>query len=149
MSETPGPGAYAVSKPSDWLRKTYPPKKKQTSASEVRFLTLQYCTCVHACVYMYVCLNKEFKIHPGSTKIFEISIFFLPSSPSQFLSGRVLYTRQPTAPSIPAAGQCHGYEEGEDGTLLPQEQPQHDPTMGPAYYNTSHVGGGREGGERG
>ena len=54
---------------------------------------------------------------------------------------RVLYTRQPTAPSIPAAGQCHGYEEGEDGKLLPQEQPQHDPTMGPAYYNTSHVGG--------
>ena len=94
---------------------------------------------------MYVCLNKEFKIHPGSTKIFELSTFFLPSSPSQFLSGRVLYTRQPTAPSIPAAGQCHGYEEGEDGTLLPQEQPQHDPTMGPAYYNTSHVGGGEGG----
>ena len=100
-------------------------------------------------VYMYVCLDKKFKIHPGSTKIFEMSTFFLPSSPSQFLSGRVLYTRQPTAPSIPAAGQCHGYEEGEDGTLLPQEQPQHDPTMGPAYYNTSHVGGGEGGrGER-
>ena len=74
---------------------------------------------------------------------------FLHLSPSQFLSGRVLYTRQPTAPSIPATGQCHGYEEGDDGKLVPQEQPLHDPTMGPAYYNTSHVSGaggeGRDG----
>lgn len=93
----------------------------------------------------YVCLDKEVKTHPGSTKVFEMPTFYLPSPPSQFLSGRVLYTRQPTAPSIPATGQCHGYEEGEDGKLLPQEQTEHDPTMGPAYYNTSHVsGGGRE-----
>ena len=74
---------------------------------------------------------------------------FLPLSPSQFLSGRVLYTRQPTAPSIPATGQCHGYEEGDDGKLVPQEQPLHDPTMGPAYYNTSHVSGAGGRGETG
>lgn len=36
LSETPGPGAYVVSKPSDWLRKTYPPKKKQAGSNEVR-----------------------------------------------------------------------------------------------------------------
>ena len=35
VSETPGPGAYVVSKSSDWLRKTYPPKKKQEGTNEV------------------------------------------------------------------------------------------------------------------
>ena len=103
---------------------------------------------MYVCIHMYVWIRSS-RFTQGQLRFLKCQLSsFLPSSPSQFLSGRVLYTRQPTAPSIPAAGQCHGYEEGEDGTLLPQEQPQHDPTMGPAYYNTSHVGGGREGGER-
>ena len=107
---------------------------------------------MHACMYVnkvecyvmlcqlrYVCVtyvNENCAVSTSSPP--------LPSlpPPSQFLSGRILYTRQPTAPSIPATGQCHGYEEGDDGKLVPQEQPPHDPTMGPAYYDTSHVRGG-------
>ena len=38
VSRTPGPGAYAVSKESDWIRNTHPSKKRQTAfnTGEVR-----------------------------------------------------------------------------------------------------------------
>ena len=56
-----------------------------------------------------------------------------------YRTGRLLYTRKPTAPSIPTPGQNCGYDETEEGNLTPQQLPPHDSTMGPAYYNVSHV----------
>ena len=54
-------------------------------------------------------------------------------------SGRLLFTRKQTAPSIPTPGQSYGYDETGDGDLTPQPLPPQDSTMGPAYYNVSHV----------
>ena len=56
-----------------------------------------------------------------------------------FKSGRLMFTRKLTAPSIPAPGKSCGYDETEDGNLTPQPLPPQDSTMGPAYYNVSHV----------
>ncbi|CAI7995002.1 Sperm-tail PG-rich repeat-containing protein 2, partial [Geodia barretti] len=53
-------------------------------------------------------------------------------------SGRLLFTRKQTAPSIPTPGQSYGYDETGDGDLTPQPLPPQDSTMGPAYYNVSH-----------
>lgn len=47
--------------------------------------------------------------------------------------------RQVTAPSIPTAGQAYGYEETRTGELKPQHAPARDKTLGPAYYNVTHV----------
>lgn len=52
---------------------------------------------------------------------------------------RVSYYRQHTAPSIPSTGQNYGYDESKSGTLQPLDTPQRDATLGPAYYNVSHV----------
>lgn len=60
-------------------------------------------------------------------------------NPGLFRSGRLTFTRKPTAPSIPIPGKNHGYGETEDGSLTPQPLPEQDSTMGPAYYNVSHV----------
>jgi hypothetical protein len=49
------------------------------------------------------------------------------------------YVRQNTAPSIPFPGQNYGYEENESGELKPQDFPQRDHTLGPAYYNVYTV----------
>ena len=47
-------------------------------------------------------------------------------------------------------GQNYGYEENEEGDLSPQHVAARDATLGPAYYNVSHVRGrGREGGRGG
>ena len=54
-------------------------------------------------------------------------------------SGRLLFTRKPTAPSIPTPGKSCGYDETGDGNLTPQPLPPQDSTMGPAYYDVSHV----------
>lgn len=54
--------------------------------------------------------------------------------------GHVTYHRLPTAPSIPMPGQNYGYDEGVDGILRPQKLPTQDSTIGPAYYNVTHVG---------
>ena len=54
-------------------------------------------------------------------------------------SGRLLFTRKLTAPSIPAPGKSYGYDERGDGSLTPQPLPPQDSTMGPAFYNVSHV----------
>ena len=35
LTDSPGPGAYTVSKSTDWLRKTYPMKKKFFESNEV------------------------------------------------------------------------------------------------------------------
>ena len=55
------------------------------------------------------------------------------------MTNRVKFTRKPVAPAIPTPGQAYGFEENEDGTLRKQEVPERDSTMGPAYYNVSHV----------
>ena len=49
------------------------------------------------------------------------------------------YYREATAPSIPMPGQNYGYEEDEERVLKPQLLPPRDTTMGPAYYNVTHV----------
>ena len=59
--------------------------------------------------------------------------------PGLFRSGRLLFTRKPTAPSIPAPGQGCGYDETDEGRLTPQPPPSQDSTLGPAYYDVSHV----------
>ena len=46
---------------------------------------------------------------------------------------------QKTAPSIPAFGQNYGFEEDDFGNLRPQECPNYDRTLGPAFYNLSYV----------
>lgn len=53
--------------------------------------------------------------------------------------GRVSYTRQKTAPSIPFPGRSYGYEEDDYGQLVPKEVPERDQTIGPTYYNVTHV----------
>lgn len=62
-------------------------------------------------------------------------------SPLQLRVGNVMLHRQQTAPSIPMPGRNYGYEEGEDGGLKPQVMAASDSSMGPAYYNVSHVSG--------
>lgn len=49
--------------------------------------------------------------------------------------GHVTYIRKPVAPSIPFPGRSFGYEEDEYGDLKPQQIPDRDTTMGPAYYD--------------
>lgn len=53
--------------------------------------------------------------------------------------GHMTFHRQPTAPSIPMPGQNYGYDEDTYGNLQAQLLPPRDTTMGPAYYNVSHV----------
>ncbi len=49
------------------------------------------------------------------------------------------YGQHGTAPSIPAFGHNYGFEEDECGSLKPQESPNYDHTLGPAFYNVSQV----------
>ncbi|KAJ1218838.1 hypothetical protein NDU88_006410, partial [Pleurodeles waltl] len=47
---------------------------------------------------------------------------------------QVKYQRKPDAPSIPTSRQAYGYEEKEDGSLVPQLPPSRDKPLGPASY---------------
>ncbi len=47
---------------------------------------------------------------------------------------RVKFHRKPEAPSIPTPGKAYGFEENEEGTLLKQDPPERDVTLGPAFY---------------
>jgi len=58
------------------------------------------------------------------------------------VTSQLKFHRKPDAPSIPAPGQAYGYEECEDGTLKKQDPPDRDVSMGPAFYNVTHVSGG-------
>jgi hypothetical protein len=44
--------------------------------------------------------------------------------------------RKKNAPSIQDPKDAYGFEESQNGELIPQAPPQRDPTLGPAYYNT-------------
>ena len=57
----------------------------------------------------------------------------------QLMMNRIKFHRKPDAPSIPTPGQAYGYEENEDGTLVKQDPPDKDNSMGPAYYNLKSV----------
>ncbi|KAH0615858.1 hypothetical protein JD844_026447 [Phrynosoma platyrhinos] len=53
---------------------------------------------------------------------------------AQKFSSSIKILRKTEAPSIPSQGQAYGYEELEDGTLIKQNPPSRDSTLGPAYY---------------
>lgn len=57
---------------------------------------------------------------------------------SVFKASRITFQRKADPPSIPSPGKAYGYEEAPDGSLRPQELPNRDSTMGPAYYNVNH-----------
>ncbi|XP_068711122.1 sperm-tail PG-rich repeat-containing protein 2-like [Montipora foliosa] len=57
---------------------------------------------------------------------------------SIYKTSRITFQRKPDPPSIPSPGKAYGYEEAPDGSLRPQDIPNHDITMGPAYYNVNH-----------
>lgn len=57
---------------------------------------------------------------------------------SIYKTGRITFQRKPDPPSIPSPGKAYGYEEAPDGSLRPQDIPNHDGSMGPAYYNVNH-----------
>jgi hypothetical protein len=48
---------------------------------------------------------------------------------------KVKITRKKNAPSIQDPKDAYGFEESNNGELIPQAPPQRDPTLGPAYYN--------------
>ena len=54
-------------------------------------------------------------------------------------TSRITFQRKADPPSIPSPGKAYGYEEAPDGSLRPQEIPNRDSSMGPAYYNVNHV----------
>ena len=57
-------------------------------------------------------------------------------APAAYQSGyHVAFRRKPDPPSIPSPGQAFGYEEGMDGSLQKQRAPEHDNSLGPAYYH--------------
>ena len=85
-----------------------------------------YMSCTYLFTYMYMCMHVY------------ISLQLLQSA-GVFRSGRLMFTRKPTAPSVPTPGKSYGYDETGDGNLTPQPLPPHDATMGPAYYDVSHV----------
>ena len=85
-------------------------------------------------MYSYMYMYYSFGLHCiYLTILFHIIMLSLQQS------GCVFYSRQKTAPSIPFPGQSYGYEEDNNGQLQPQLLPDRDKTMGPAYYNVSHV----------
>lgn len=44
-------------------------------------------------------------------------------------------SRKKNPPSIQDPKSAYGFEEGNNGELVPQAPPDKDPTLGPAYYN--------------
>ena len=113
----------------------------------VKCTNLTLCTCIHLqrnsalllcvyiCMYMYVCTYPPYT-HTYTTFPHILQLFL---STGVIKSGRLLFTRKLTAPSIPAPGKSYGYDERGDGSLTPQPLPPQDSTMGPAFYNVSHV----------
>lgn len=57
---------------------------------------------------------------------------------SLYKTSRITFQRKADPPSIPSPGKAYGYEEGADGTLRPQDMPNRDTTMGPAFYSVNH-----------
>ena len=49
------------------------------------------------------------------------------------------YQEHAKTPSIPAFGKNYGFEEDDYGNLKPQESPNYDRTLGPAFYKVSCV----------
>jgi hypothetical protein len=52
---------------------------------------------------------------------------------------RVKFARKKNAPSIQDPKNAYGYEELVSGELVPQDPPERDPTLGPAFYNTVSI----------
>ena len=103
---------------------------------------MQLLCCKKATIYIYSWLESggglgmrlEPSHFPGSAAL-RIHFFLCQRAKG----GHVSYYREATAPSIPMPGQNYGYEEDEERVLKPQLLPPRDTTMGPAYYNVTHV----------
>ena len=54
-------------------------------------------------------------------------------------TGHITWKRKLDPPSIPSPGKSFGYEEGADGSLIPQAGPEKDGSLGPAYYKSDKV----------
>ena len=89
-------------------------------------------------MYMYVCIYLPSITYTCTYTTFPHTLQLFLST-GVIKSGRLLFTRKLTAPSIPAPGKSYGYDERGDGSLTPQPLPPQDSTMGPAFYNVSHV----------
>ena len=74
-------------------------------------------------------------LHNNKMKVYSIIFLFM----KVFKTSRITFQRKADPPSIPSPGKAYGYEEAPDGSLRPQELPNRDSTMGPAYYNVNHV----------
>ena len=91
--------------------------------------------CVWMCLMLDIYLPRIYSAVTLLHSEFLLFFFFCQHAKG----GRVSYYRVATAPSIPMPGQNYGYEEDEERVLKPQMLPPRDTTMGPAYYDVTHV----------
>ena len=91
--------------------------------------------CVWMCLMLDIYLPRIYSAVTLLPSEFLLFFFFCQHAKG----GRVSYYRVATAPSIPMPGQNYGYEEDEERVLKPQMLPPRDTTMGPAYYDVTHV----------